>query len=218
MPVSFQYRHVYLFASLLALISLSPFIERQLVRVGVMDVFMIATMATAVNGVTSGRRSLRVVLLLGIGMTIALARQRLSGIESAMFPATALAFFGYVTFLLARDVFSDNRKVTADTICGALSVYLLVGVLFTFAFALLEGLQPGSFIFPEDPGRTGNHVQRLLGFSFITLTTLGYGNISPATHRADALCSLEAIVGQVYLTVLVARLVALQIIRHADDK
>ncbi len=103
-----------------------------------------------------------------------------------------------------------------NTSCGSLSVYLLLGLLWAFAFALLESAVPGSFSGIER-GMGFTDYKRFFGFSFVTLTTLGYGNVVPLTPRADALAVAEAIVGQIYLTVLVARLVALNLIHGAEQ-
>jgi hypothetical protein len=117
-----------------------------------------------------------------------------------------------VTALVLSDVFQQGDRVSSDTIYGALAGYLLLGVTWTFAFSLLESLQPGSFsgMAPEAGGASAS-IRQFVGYSFVTLTTLGYGNIVPTNARADALAIWEAIVGQVYLTVLVARLVALNL-------
>jgi hypothetical protein len=89
---------------------------------------------------------------------------------------------------------------------------MLMGLTWAMAYQLLEFFEPGSFNFPNDalPDNV-SPIQRILSFSFVTITTLGYGNITPASPKADALSSAEALVGQIYITVLVARLVALQI-------
>ena len=60
-----------------------------------------------------------------------------------------------------------------------------------------------------NPNPNAAHFDRFLGFSFVTLSTLGYGNIVPLTPRADAMATSEAVTGQIYLTVMVARLVAM---------
>ena len=61
-------------------------------------------------------------------------------------------------------------------------------------------------------------IERLIGFSYTTLTTLGYGNIAPATRQADALTTLEAMVGQIYVAIVIARLVALQITQSSSSR
>ena len=103
------------------------------------------------------------------------------------------------------------RGVRPDTILAAATTYLVLGTAWALAFCVLEYLEPGSFDFPfGDPVPDPDAIlARLFGFSFTTLTTLGYGNIAPATARADALANSEAMAGQAYLAIVVARLVGL---------
>jgi hypothetical protein len=92
-------------------------------------------------------------------------------------------------------------------------VYLFIGFMWAMLFALLDQLQPGSFHFPETwtQGPAGADTARYVYFSFVTLATLGYGDIVPKTVDASGLVVAEAVVGQLYLTVLVARLVGLHL-------
>ncbi len=122
-----------------------------------------------------------------------------------------------ITFIL-RDLFS-SAAVTADRLCGAMSVYLMLGVAWGFFYSALELYFPGSFTLaaPLDPGQPLAEIdplQRsgvLFYYSFVTLTTLGYGDVSPVSPTAQMLAMWEAIVGQIYLTILVARLVGLHV-------
>jgi voltage-gated potassium channel Kch len=109
-------------------------------------------------------------------------------------------------------------KITADKIYGAICVYLLVGYAWAFAYAIIEELQPGSFSGPvtTDPVDYITRVTQMRYFSFITLTTVGYGDIVPQSPVARTFATLEAVIGQIYLAVLVARLVGLHIV-HANS-
>ena len=94
----------------------------------------------------------------------------------------------------------------ADTLSGAVSVYLLIGIVFAQLYDLVETLQPGSFsaafLEPEaSPGWTF-----LLFYSFMTLTTVGYGDITPATDATRSLAILEGTIGVLYVAILIARL------------
>ena len=86
----------------------------------------------------------------------------------------------------------------------------LFGVVWGLAYALVEQLTPDAFRFPETVSASAIQ-QQLLYFSLVTLTTAGYGDISPQSPFAQALANLEAILGQIYLAVLVARLVGIQV-------
>ena len=108
----------------------------------------------------------------------------------------------------------ESGPITRHRIEGAIATYLLLGVLWTMAYGLVETYSPGSFNLSETAsGALGieNRLPELLHFSFTTLTTLGYGDIVPLKPGARSLATLEALVGQLYLAILVARLVALQI-------
>ena len=111
----------------------------------------------------------------------------------------------------------EAKKVTVDIIFGAVCVYLLIGLMWTFLYSLLELNHPGSFITNISPDKiTASSspefiVSRLNYFSFVTLATIGYGDIIPVSHPAQMLSVFEAIIGQLYLTILIARFVGLYI-------
>jgi len=93
-----------------------------------------------------------------------------------------------------------------DRVFAALDTYLLVGLIFGVAYSLLDQAWPGSFAKPLD---TDLGLEGGVYFSFVTLATLGYGDVVPVSDVARGLAILESVAGQLYLAVLVARLVAL---------
>lgn len=111
----------------------------------------------------------------------------------------------------------DRSPVTGDKIAGSISAYVLMGVIWSAVYSLFFHLQPGSFIIPEQLQSGGVIGLWSFYFSFTTLTTLGYGDITPQFHAVQSYAVMEAACGQVFLAVLVARLVALQII-HSNRK
>ena len=120
-----------------------------------------------------------------------------------------LMFYIFITVILLSRILKDN-KVTSDTLYGAACIYLLMGLAWMTAFQLVEGMQPGSFYI--DPARNVDGIVNwadLLFYSFATLTTLGYGDITPITSPARSLAALEAVTGVLYIAFLVARLVGL---------
>ncbi len=124
-----------------------------------------------------------------------------SGSISVLFYATA-------AFCLTGRLFSV-RVVTADTIKGGISAYLMLGFIWAGLYALLTQFCPDTFIISS--GRTIEDMM-YVHFSFTTLTTLGYGDIVPNGRIAALLTNSEAIIGQLYLTIFVARLVGLYIV------
>lgn len=116
------------------------------------------------------------------------------------------------------------RHVTLDTISGGLSVYLLLGIGWAHIYSLIETIQPGSFIMRSFVDETQplwqNHpgaFPQLLFFSYVTLTTLGYGNIVPATPASTVFAIAEAVTGPVFLAILMARLVGLYVAQETRD-
>jgi voltage-gated potassium channel len=109
--------------------------------------------------------------------------------------------------LIIRDVLRHSR-VRIDTIFGSLCVYLLISLTFAFLYLALDTVDTDAFRGLDDED---NSASDLLYFSVTTLVTLGYGDITPRTHFARSLSTIEALVGQLYLVVLVAHLVGLRL-------
>jgi voltage-gated potassium channel len=131
--------------------------------------------------------------------------------------AFAIAFLGYVVAVMLYVIF-NNRQVTFNTVSTSLCVYLLLGLLWSVAYSLIDLFDPAAFYCSLPGSQVSSDLQfskagpsGALYFSFATLTTLGYGDIVPTTPIARTLASTEAITGQLYLAVLVARLVGLHI-------
>ena len=114
-------------------------------------------------------------------------------------------FFFAGTFLILYLIKADTADI--EMISAAVCYYLLVGINWGFIYQLIELTGPGSFQF----GQTGseNVTFDLLYFSFVTMTTLGYGDIQPISEPARAWAILQALFGQFFIAVVVARLVAM---------
>ena len=112
----------------------------------------------------------------------------------------------YIAAMLLLSVVMAET-VTRDVIGGAIAVYLLLGIAWAVIYALIEGLNPGSFAVAD--ASRGTVWDQLLYFSFATLTTLGYGDISPLTPVARIWAVFEAICGTFFLAILISRLVGL---------
>jgi voltage-gated potassium channel len=121
-----------------------------------------------------------------------------------------LFLFG-ASVLIVKSLFSA-RTLTFDSILGAVCGYLFLGLAWAVLYSLIEGFRPGSFeISPKLV--TGGELARplphvLTYYSFVTLTTVGYGDISPVSPATRTLAWMEAITGQFYLAVIVAGLVS----------
>ncbi|HEY9712867.1 MAG TPA: potassium channel family protein [Chroococcales cyanobacterium] len=128
--------------------------------------------------------------------------------------ACMLIFIANVTIMMLKDIFSS--PVTVNKICGAVCVYLLIGAIFEQLHTLTYCLDHNSYTFAYGADRKQADLQLdvravFMYYSFTTLTTLGYGDITPLSRAARMLSWMEAVVGQFYLSILVARLVGLYI-------
>lgn len=127
-----------------------------------------------------------------------------------------IVFFSFASVVILGRVFAAG-PVTRHRVEGAVAVYLLIGLIFGSIFALIAMLQPKAFEMAElaAGGATKELYDEILGrlsyFSFVTLTTVGYGDVTPATPIARQFAVLEGLIGQLYPAILLARLVSLQI-------
>ncbi|GAB4393360.1 MAG: potassium channel family protein [Gammaproteobacteria bacterium] len=132
----------------------------------------------------------------------------------------SIIFFGLTTVTLIIHVLS-YKKVSADKIYGAICGYLLMGIVWALIYTLIEHKLPGSFHASHIIAASNSslahprYLNQFIYFSFTTLTTLGYGDITPITSISRAFTSLEAVAGQLYIAVLIARLVGLHISHQA---
>lgn len=120
----------------------------------------------------------------------------------------AVFFIAYAIWVILRFILSQNT-ITGDIIYASVAVYLLIGLLWALLYAIFNFFAPGSFSAPDLP--IDQQTLMFAYYSFITLTTLGYGDITPLARWAVSLSALEAVIGQLYLAVLVARLVGMHI-------
>ncbi|MCD4749498.1 MAG: hypothetical protein K8R59_08985 [Thermoanaerobaculales bacterium] len=103
-----------------------------------------------------------------------------------------------------------TQEVTADTLRGAISAYLLLGIGWASAYSLVELLQPGAFNLGAG-ATSANQSPNLLYYSFVVLTTLGFGDITPLTTASRGLTWIEAVTGQLFIATTIARLVGLKL-------
>ena len=133
-----------------------------------------------------------------------------------------LLFFALVAMVLLGRLLSES-EVSIDTIIGAISVYLLAGFAFAYMHLLVQEVSPDAYLVLFEEAASRLHPDRsrdlfeLVYFSFVTLTTLGFGDILPIGALARAVAMIEVVFGQIYLTVLVARLVGLHISRLSQE-
>jgi hypothetical protein len=207
-----RYRYAYLLATLALLIIGRPFLP----DFGRNLVIAMLALSLVTAAVTSAARQYQAWV--GIALTAVIVLGYLMPQDSALFdaalvsPALGMVYWAVTAFLILRRILVRTDRITADTINGAICVYLLMGIGWSHAYALLDAVHPGSFELGGAALAASTHsFERFIGFSFITLTTVGYGNVIPLTPQSEALAIAEAVTGQLYLAVLVARFVAMEI-------
>jgi hypothetical protein len=185
--------------------------------VGWLQIVIIGATIYAVGG---KRKVTIAAILLGGPVVVARAFSVYVTAREAEFTTLALAlvFLGYVIWVIMSAVVRPG-PVTTDKIYGAVCAYLLIGMAWGYAYSLLEIAHPGSFSLPERssavvPVEQGDYRRMETDFSyfsFVTLTTLGYGDITPVSRRAQQLAWMEAIAGQLFIAITIARLVGAHI-------
>jgi voltage-gated potassium channel len=210
-----EWRHLLLLISILALFMASPFIVTLRNGVLVLNIVGATIMVTGSYALSERKQLFRAAIVLSAISIVATCLllafpQHWAVLVSHSSIILLVAFFcvsilGYVL---------RSGRVTSDKIFAAICVYLLLGFTWSYAYALLDEMQPGSFAALTETARTDYvaRVMELRYFSFMTLTTVGYGDVLPRSAAAQTMAVLEAVTGQIYLAVLVARLVGLHIV------
>ncbi len=159
--------------------------------------------------VVGGRESYVVAAIVGLALTFAIH------LAATLFPTTTLrvadkgliiaTLLGLASVVLMR-VFTPG-ETTIHRVVGAICAYLLLGLVWATAYELVQVLDPSALRFPE----LTDHRYSTVYFSFVTLTTVGYGDVVPVHRAAKTLATMEALTGQLYLAILIARLVAREV-------
>ena len=166
-----------------------------------------AALVVAISDPEAGHRIRRSHWIL-VGACVALAPLVLIVSSSSIVGLTYLlpvALLVSATLPVTLSRVLEHRRITHETVLGALCAYVLVGLLFAFLYLAVSELRDGPFFAQPGPHEQSEY----LYFSFVALTTLGFGDLSPSVGLPQALTVLEALFGNIFLVTLVARLVTL---------
>jgi hypothetical protein len=126
-----------------------------------------------------------------------------------------IAFMAFLVINILSFIFGEH-EVTINVIYASIVVYLLIAIMWAFVYLVLESIHPGSFATGEGQIEAGKRLY--IYYSFVTITTLGYGDITPITDLANTFSFLEAVTGQLYIAILIAMLVGTQIAQSINKK
>lgn len=204
-------RFRFLLLSLMMLIGLRPLLDEWIgTRIWAdifTDIFFACILMSGLHALSGQPRQLRFALLLVTAIILlrvldyTLEMQVLDSLQLGL----SAVFFIQLLFMIWIHIEKEN-EVTIDLIMAAASAYILLGLVWAYAYYLLEIFHPHSFKASEN---MGDNIWNFYYFSFVTLTTTGYGDILAITKPARALSILEVIFGQLYLAIMISRLVGL---------
>jgi len=199
---------------ILFMLVLTPFLDKFVQTKILMDGFLTAIFIFIIYTIRLKRLQVIIALILVLPLIFTTWSGYFVEIKtiSLLTRIFGVLFFAYAAINIIRVVIK-SEEVNRETIFAAIVAYLLMALMWAFLYMILERVSPGSFSFPEK-GSWGE-TMRFEYLSFVTITTLGYGDITPTTDQASALVLTEAFVGQIYLVVLVAWLVGMFVSRKS---
>jgi hypothetical protein len=171
----------------------------------VVSLLTAATLLLAVIAAGIGRRGLIVAIVAAVSLVGTTLFVNLVSDSYESFGGIMWLLLVVCAPFIALRRLNQHRRVTIETIAGAVSVYLLLAIAATYLFLALDVmLEPSGGFFGH-----GEPTTSFMYFSLVTLTTLGYGDLAPAHDAARAVAVWESVIGQVFLVVVVARLVSI---------
>lgn len=210
----FGSRFAWVFLAQVLLVVVYPLCRGSVFHEQLLALFHALILLATIRATLTRRRLVK--LITGLGLAGLLTRIIGAGLESSVWVQLsddAFLLFYLIAMLAVFGYVLEKGRVTVDKIAAALCVYFFLALFWGLAYEVVESVRPGSFAFagPLAPAGEEPDSSLFLYYSLVTVTTLGYGDITPVSPFARSLAAMEAMIGQIYITVLVARLVALHI-------
>ena len=212
-------RFLILLVSLLLLLVSSPFLKDLRWFGLIRSILMTWIFLEIFHTTTRGKKRLIFNSLLVVFAIAALWVDNIFGTGARILALTSAIIVIYLFFsivVLAKFV-SGAERVDREVIYAAIIIYLLISMVWGYFYTTLEFFVPGSFALPFDMDQSDKFIW-FMYFSYVTITTLGYGDITPLNAKASALASTEALIGQIYLVVIVAWLVGMHVSQRSKKE
>jgi hypothetical protein len=209
-------RFLFLIVLIVVLIVIGPFVEDFMRLRLFMDLFFSIIFITTIYAATQKRSHIIIAVILVIPTILALWSEEIpiSNTLVTIGYICGLIVFAFAVISILKYIFS-TQVVTRQTISAAIVVYLLLALMWTFIYRLISILYPASFAIAHSKLLDAENIY--LYFSLVTITTLGYGDITPIGRQAASLAALEAVTGQIYLVVVVAWFVGMYVSRKSKQ-
>ncbi len=222
-----RHRLLMLLIALLVALVVFPIVQEQYATyIIIIELFVTAVLISGTYIVTRNKSVVTVAILLALlsftilWFNIFIQSQNLL-IWGLIFE---ICFFSLVTITILKFVLSYKR-IDADKIYGGVCGYLLIGIIWALIYTTIENAMPNSFEFGGIYSGDYHYLftyrfylGNLIYYSFVTLTTIGYGDIYPISITARLFSSLEAVIGQIYIAVLIGRLVGVHILYSLSER
>ena len=207
---------LYLLASLLLMLVVVPVVDNRFISSLLQEAFLTAVLVTAIIA-NRERRGLTISGIVVAAITLPLNWATIffhSPLLTILAYSSGIVFLGMTAAMILVSVLRDHLA-TMQAVFGAICVYLLIGLTWALMYSALEYAQADAFFIPERTivrrsidGREMTSYSQMVYFSFVTMSTLGYGDMIPRTPVAQTMTWMQSVLGQLYLAVLVARLVS----------
>ena len=208
----------YLFLSLILFLLTGPVVGPGDTPIGRIAMYSILTLVVITGPLAASRGIASLIFTFALAflmLVLGFFSSALDFAKTGLFSnILGILFFGFLSGLLLRNLLFASEKVNAETLWMAVNVYILVGLFFAFLYAAVAFADPQMFVGKITNAPLRDQMYGFVYFSFVTLTTLGYGDITPNNIVVGTLTYMEALIGQLYVAIMIARLVGLYSVRN----
>ena len=205
-------RFLYIVFAIMLVILVGPFLRLE-GKIGALTATLLVTMIPLASYYTFSSERKRAMTIVFLSAPFVILDAVSLFYTNRYMPVVMYSFgttlYMYIIVLLLKNLLSQ-KTVTTDMIYCAISIYLLIGIMWAGVYAILESVSPGSF------SGTAGSVDPIY-FSFVTLTTVGYGDVAPLTILSRRFAVFEAAMGSIYMAIIVALIVGRYLSPQADQ-